>query len=512
MRTRTISMTLLSLSISLAACTDEIQSEPPTCSGGKCDSPGVVDQTCLDPHYGDGVCQLQLSCAVPDIDCFEMFATDADAAVWFADFETRLAVEQQRAPRGILAANDPRFAHARSLLDRGWEAFRTRRPVGELGSRRPALVLIDDPNVNAFVVPDLATQQSVFSVHVQSGLLAAGATDDALLGVMMHELQHVVGLHQIGDTKDRVRTYYVAANGDEPIGHSMNDDSLARISGGTWRDLAGQVGPYATVELGGMSIAGELDQMFLAVIQSGLQYNPTGCAYAVELTNGLRSDIASSVDPFDSHLTIDLAQLSWRTTAALTALRNQCLPGFTRSFVEVAAALGQTTPQAVEANLTPHDRALVTGKHVIDAIAALIADRRAQMRDTQDAFERTTGEPWSALRYYSTEEDADDTSVTVLRGAQLDPAGNAHFMRSALSAETRARCDATLASGEVPAYGEDLTDEHHATCWRIYHLQTLAERARSRSWPAARTQSPATATARTSRLPLPRKLADQIVY
>ena len=37
------------------------------CSDGRCDT---VDQTCTDTRYGDGVCQTQIDCQVPDIDCF----------------------------------------------------------------------------------------------------------------------------------------------------------------------------------------------------------------------------------------------------------------------------------------------------------------------------------------------------------------------------------------------------------------------------------------------------------
>jgi hypothetical protein len=474
MRSHNIIITLLSLTLSASACIDT-HGEPPECSGGKCDG-GGVDQTCSDPQYGDGVCHMQLDCAVPDIDCFHTFADDAEAATWFSDIERQLAAEEQRTPRTILPETDPRFQRTRALLDRGWDAFRVRRPVGMLAERRPALVLLDDPVVNAFVAPDYATKTSAFSVQVQTGLLAGGATDDVLLGVMMHELQHAAALHLIGDTKDRLRTFFVASDGNEPFGFTMAADPHATAAGVAWRELASQVGPYAAVELGGMPLSGELDQILVAVIQSGLQSNPNGCTNAVQLTNSLRDDIKKSRDPLDSHLTIDLAQVRTRATAALAALRSECLAGFTRSFVEVLAALSNTTPAAIEAALDANDRALVTGKHLIDAIAALVADRRGQMRATEQEFERVTHEPWTNLRYFSYEEDADDVAVTVLRASHLDPAGNATFLRSALPAEARTRCDAVLDANEVPHFGVDLFDEHHSTCWRVYHSRAMAER------------------------------------
>ncbi len=509
MRSHHIGMTLLSLTLSLSACV-EVQGDGPECTGGKCDGAGV-EQTCTDPQYGDGVCQLQLDCAVPDIDCFHTFATDADAAAWFSGLELQLAAEEGRTARTILSETDPRFQRARALLDRGWDAFRLRRPVGMLAAQRPALVLLDDPAVNAFVAPDLATQTSAFSVQVQTGLLAGGADDDELLGVMMHELQHAAALHLIGDTKERLRTFFVAADGNEPFGFTMGDDPHATAAGVAWRGLASQVAPYSATELGGMPIGGELDQIFLAVLQSGIQSNPNGCANAVELANSLRNQITGSRDPLDSHLRIDLAQVPARATAALTALRSECLPGFTHSFVEVVAALGNTTPGAIEAGLDANDRALVTGKHVIDAIAAVVADRRARMRATELEFERATHEPWTNLRYFSYEEDADDVAVTVLRGANVDPTGNATFLRSALPAEARTRCDAVLDANEVPHFGVDLFDEHHSTCWRVYHSRAMADFGHTPQ-PMARTQTEANDIVRPARIPLPRTLAERIIY
>jgi len=173
-------------SVALAtACATDTGGDP-DCSHGKCD----VDQTCSDARYGDGTCQTDLSCQVPDIDCFRTFDSDAEAATWFGEFEAASAMEAGGQPRKLLDASDPRFAHVRELADRGWAAFSKARPVGQLAEKRPAVVLIDDDTPNAFVVPDLASGKAAFSIQVQSGLLSLGASDDSVLGVMMHELQH----------------------------------------------------------------------------------------------------------------------------------------------------------------------------------------------------------------------------------------------------------------------------------------------------------------------------------
>ncbi|MEQ1502524.1 MAG: M48 family metalloprotease [Myxococcota bacterium] len=199
------------------------------------------------PGYGDGA----LDCAAPDIDCFTFFDRQDAVEQWFAELEQLLAAEAFRPPRAILPSSDPRFARMRDLLERAWAAYVAVNPVADLADQTPALVLIEDPEVNAFVVPDLATDRTAFAVVVQTGLFDVESTDDALLGVAVHELEHAVRLHLIGDTKDRIRRFYVAGD-PEPLGSAQADDPVARSWGEAWRTLSTEAGPYSTADLAGL--------------------------------------------------------------------------------------------------------------------------------------------------------------------------------------------------------------------------------------------------------------------
>ena len=450
----------------LVACAAD-PGDDPDCFEGKC------DQTCEDRRYADGTCDLDLACDAPDLDCFRTFADDLEAAAWFADIEPRAAMVEGRAPRTAIPRDDPRYDAMRVLLDRGWEAMREHRPVAQLAEQRPALVLVEDDSVNAFVFPeDIDQKRASFAVMVHTGLLKIPSSDDANLGLIMHELQHAVGLHVVAEVKARFETYYLAEDGYEPIGREQTDAADVRMLASQWRARAGEVGGFSDANLRGLPTGGELQAVLRAVVQNGLQANPAGCERARTLLGEVGADLA--IDFITGAPVVDAAFGS-RVVTALAALRDECVPE-APSFVEVVAALAGVTPDQIDAQLTAEDRALIGSKHVVDAIAALAEDRRAKMRAIEASAPATLGAPWTAVRYFSEEEDADDVSVPVLRAAGVDPAGLGTFLVDVLlpPAGTTA-CKDLLARGEIPHYGVDLTDTHHATCWRVFHIDQLAE-------------------------------------
>ena len=500
MTSRALSLSLISIVASgciISTGDDE------DCTGGKCDA----DDVCTDPQYGDGVCQTQLDCAVPDIDCFETFDTDADAAVWFTAFENQLAMEEGREPRRLLDETHPRWAKTRQLLDDGWEAFKTSRPVGELRAKRPGLVLIEDATPNAFVAPDLTTGNAGFAVMVLTGLFETGGTDDGALGVMMHEFQHAVGLHVVADVKQRVRKFYVAGDGPEPIGKDQPDDPRARMYGEAWRAAADEIGVLTDAELGGLPLGGQIDQVFQAALAQSGQMEVASCQTAREAYNALRGAILESVDLITGLPSFDRTTMPGRVQQALDGLRTGCFASFTSDFITVVATMAGTTPETIEMAMTAEDKALVKDKPIVDGVAALSTDRRTKMRALMDDFAAQTNRPWTALRYFSFEEDADDVSVPVLRGANVEAGALGPFLVSLLPDEPQARCETILASYEVPAYGADLHDEHHSVCWRGYHVRQLAESTERRA-----TRPQMFDVQVQSRLPVPRPLRDRLAF
>jgi hypothetical protein len=465
---------LLALTTLVPACL--AGDNPETCVG-KCDTP--VD-SCADVRYGDGQCNLDLECKTPDIDCFVTFESDADATEWFARFEEVLAEEELREPRPLLPQSDPRYAAMRELLDEGWESYRAHRNVGDLGDSRVALVLVDDPAVNAFVAPDLDLSRAGLAVMVQTGLIEAGGSPEAMFGLVMHELEHAIGLHVIPEVKDGFRRFYqVQPGAPEPFGFEQSTDPIAAEALLALFVIGQEVGLQPLPELNGLPLRpGMFADTVRFAHQSGVENDPASCGDAdaglellVEFVGAHTDTLAGALVPGS-----DADSLDFLTSEFLAALRDPCLAGSTASLFDVLAAQLGASAADIRAATSPEDMALVDGEHLVDAIVAITLDRYAKIDAIDDTLDRETGGGIESLRYYTAEEAADDSTVAVLRNAGAPPDGLASFMLGMLTPADRAECEAMIASGEVPPYGVDLVDDHHGTCWRAWHIRELAAR------------------------------------
>jgi hypothetical protein len=439
---------------------------------------GAPPKACNDPKYGDGVCQLDVACDAPDIDCFLTFADQASVEAWFTDTERQLAEAGGRPPRAIVPSSDARWIKMRALLDKGWQSYQSANKVGDLAKFSPALVVVDDPTVNAFALADLASERSGFAVMVHTATLDADTPEGPMLGLVMHELEHAVGLHLIQKGQDRFRRFYVARGGKEPLGAAQAEDPVAREYGTKWRDLASDVGVYDHEDLGGIPVGPEngVARVLSTAIKARLQEPGAdqACGEATQALGQVGAAILGRMAKLDGAY-VPGQPLRPAIDETLELLRDDCLGDEAPSFVDVLAALQKVTPEQILADLPKADRDLVEGRHIVDAVASIAIARRAAMRAIEADFTAATGEPWSSLRFYSTEEAADDATVPVLRGADLKPDALGDFFLTKLAEpDTAGACADVLDANQVPPYGVDLFDEHHAVCYRIYHVRTVA--------------------------------------
>jgi hypothetical protein len=439
--------------------------------------PSTNDTTpaCDDPAYGDGVCQADLACGPPDIDCFRLFPEQAEADAFYTAWEEARASAEVRDPHPVVPSTDPRWGELRDMLDEGWASYLSVFEMGDLAQETPALVLVDDPNPNAFVISDAEADLSAFLVMFTTGMVALGADDDAMLALMLHELEHAVGLHLIGGTSDRMRRFYVA-DGDEPIGADQPDDPAARPYAEAWLQLAAEAGPFPDPEVGGLPyLGGGVYQLFVQALSQRLDADPDRCIPATGPYAEVVGEIVGYADPVA--VTLDVprsAGVPDQVEDALASLRDGCWPDAPNDFATVlGGVLGMSADQVRDA-LPPEQVAIVDGLHFVDGVAALLAAEREQMRELELAFpDDNAGIPWSGLRYFSFEEAADDVTVPVMAALGRRVEGQADMLLALLPGEHQDVCLDLLDQG-VPPYGDDLTDEHHATCWRVDHVRRLA--------------------------------------
>lgn len=415
--------------------------------GGKADG-----KTCADPMYGDGTCQLDLGCGIPDIDCFKTFPSDADAGAWLGGLWGAAQVP----------AEDPRFVRARALLDRAWTTYQAEAPIGKLAESKLALVLLEDPSANAWVTSDPDLGQAALSVQIHTGIFLEGFTDDDLLGVLFHEIAHITKLHVFPDVKDRTLRYYLA-DGGEPIGALQADRPRVREIADRWLAIADFAGAYATPALDDLPYGGNIDDLFSIYLQ---QVAPE-CMTAANAVYELYATFLPS--PIDSSLTIDAAGTA-AIDRALDAL-SACVAPHGQTMQAFLDAQGDEWKQYVLEQIAPDEQWLLV-ENAYEVITLLANDRRGKLAAIEKQLTTDLGQPWSAVRYFSTEEEADDISVRMSQVAKMAEPGVSGFMLDAIG-EDRVACEQLITGGSVP-YGVNLVDTHHGTCWRVAHARQLA--------------------------------------
>ena len=429
---------------------------------------GDDEWVCEDARYGNGTCELEPICGVTDIDCFTTFPDDTAAEAWYQ------ALNPQA---GLIPQTDPRYIRLRSLLDRGWIAYQATNDVGDLADVTPSLVIVESPAFNAFVIAEGASgsRKSVLSVQFFTGLLTLQPTDEELLAVIMHELEHAIGLHPFPEIKAALWKYYQATPG-EPLGFLQPDDPIVRQHVQQWRALAADTGHFIDEELAGMPYQdGSFYETFLFTIRFMLSANPTGCqANALELENVLEG-VQQRYVALDQSLAVENTNAKSLIDTALAHFRDQCMAG-TQDYAAFHAEAHKLDLAQYRASLSAADRMLIDGKPFVNGMYALVNDRRAKMRAVEASFTAMTGLPWSRARYFTTEEAADDSLIAVFENMGLDPAAGARILPKLMGPTSPSLpvCFDLLDAGEAPPYGENLLDDHHAGCWRAHNIAALA--------------------------------------
>ncbi|MBA3820344.1 MAG: M48 family metalloprotease [Deltaproteobacteria bacterium] len=453
--------------------------EPDDSGGGKEDP---SNERCTDPVYGNGICDLQTSCEAPDIDCFVTFDSQAAAQQKYTEV---LASDPGFAGRPPpLPASDARFARMQALVDDAWEAYQGVHDVGALASEKVHVVLIDSSIKNAFAmsVAHGTGRRAALAVMVYSGIIDVNAPDEQLMGVVMHELEHALALHVIPDVKIGFSKYYVAPADTEPFGFEQQDDPAIRALVETWNDQAILGGTWTDSELRGLPF-GLLGEVFRR--QLAARPATAACTTAKQKVSKMYAELASNTRPLDNSITLP-ATAPQTIIDMMNEVNAACFVGFTTDVIDVVAA-DRNLPRATVLSLIPTElRPIIEGKGFMAGVYNWSLNVRTKMRTVEGKLATDTGVPWSRVRYYSTEEAADDASIPTLRAMGLPADGAAKMFMRMSPAALATVCQPLIDGGQPIPYGEDLTDPHHGTCWRAGHITALSKTGRT----SARVRTP----------------------
>jgi hypothetical protein len=402
---------------------------------------------------------------------YKAFASHDEAASWFDTFKTSPAgVLHGDSKISVVAESDPRYADVHREVDAIWAIFKALFPRDTEGLELPRVLLLDNAKRNAFAVFDRELGLLPHAFMINTGLLKSGSGDvdiDGLRGVIAHELAHHVLKHGWDDNHEKVNRFYLAANATgAQFGFEQTNDPALSEGGNKFIELASVSGDWPVKAWNGFPRAnGVLGKIKTYIHNEAKKKNAAACATAEQSLAKVATAAAPIVADGTSVVPATAAELKALDAATREYLAREltCTNVLTDSLVKMAAAFLGTTEAAVLAELPDETKAaMAPAKTAYEAVARITVAHDAALIKI----------PVDGLRYYSTEEEADDVSVNVLlRLEGANPNGMGAFFRDGMDDAARAKCDAEIASGE-PKYGR-LSDGHHATCWRMWHVAKL---------------------------------------
>lgn len=402
-----------------------------------------------------------------NIEHYKMFATHADAIGWFEGFAKRNRIQAKALPPTM----DAYYDVLEKELDVIWKSFVDLFERDTEGlTKPPFIVLTDAKEVNAFAVYDteLGVSPHVFMVNVGVFTSKNGKANDVQLrGLIAHELAHHVLKHGWPGSREKVQKWYSAdtAIGDG-FGWQQKDDATLRSKGLAFLIGVTDTGDDPLVEWNGVPRPGGVLYETLGYVhRSAKTKEPEKCAAAETAFDAIGSYLATVTDPLQTlPLTTPVKKRIDELTRAYVGQELACGSSSAETLWVSLAEQLQTSEAVLKSKLKPTTVALIdNAASPAEALFALV--KRA------DQGTIALGDV-SKLRYYSTEEEADDVSVNVLFRAGHDANGMASFIEDiAYSDKSAKACSAAADLGEPP-YGP-LRDSHHHSCWRIWHANKL---------------------------------------
>lgn len=442
----------------LAACSSDDSNEATPDGGSSSGSTNpeggspVIDGS--EPHYWT---------LTTNAEHYKVFSDRAAAIAWFQGV-------QDRGDNGLendkpVPATDGRYADIDKKVDEVWKGFLSEFPQNTDGVPTPIVILIESPKPGAYAVfdPELGLAPNVFMIQTPTLALE----EDAVRGVIAHELAHHVLKHKWPGKEDEIEKWYDATSTvKDGLGFQQANDSGVKTTGKRAQIYGLSTGDYPLAQWNGATRpSGSLDDFVGYLHVKAKATNAAACADSdaayialLDFTDPLRDRATSTLEPTPDELTkIDTLSKDYiqKETTCASVVKGSF-------FALVGEALGISE---AEARSSASDAELEANDAASSPFDALV-----RLTKKYDDYLVTTD--LKNVRYYSFEEQADDTSIGVLKALGFASDGITKYLRQGALDETgRARCNSFQEN--EPPYGI-ISDPHHSTCWRIWHTQKMA--------------------------------------
>lgn len=379
---------------------------------------------------------------------FSRYETDEELN---SDFQEKLGATYER-------IRDPRLEReAQKLVDIAFEGFKRKYPVMMANKEKPQYVIAnsdDATDATAFMPRKHSDNHKGFMIFT-SGFLNSKFSERAKLGFVAHEIAHLFLWHLDSDTTPIRVSYPHRAITKNELGAFKNFVHLSKKIGWIWLE-----------EANGLTHQSEIGDGLDSLFEIAGQSKDTACTKIFAMGEGHQKGLNATYSHLAHDFLIDTHQKrAWLNQSSQNLIK------------AMRACIATLPPEANRVTVTPHTRLifflarsdfkLPNGDLNFDEYLKMAIAMQSQMRIFESQFES------KQIRFYSGEDQADDASTGVLKtlGISIDD-----FSQSFLGElkGDKAACLALIKKGVEPPYGS-LTDEHHATCWRVWNMRRFYE-------------------------------------
>lgn len=395
-----------------------------------------------------------------------VFPADADDA--HHTWENRAVAEAHFVARfgGLISKNASLLQQANQVGEEVYSAYKALYPTFMQNKQKPIVILIESqtPFESFAFMPRMDGPRQGMLAMTEGLLNLVGIDKETQLGIVAHEMAHVLFWHQDVDGKSLLPVLR--------FGQSVTfetEDSFSR-----WMFLATMAGGHSHSVLNGLPLGGLLSDDIRFVIELIKEKGKDDCGPSLlaELESSTRrimENYSYYLWGFDLSTPVVAANVRERSSVLIEKI-GECIlkqPELNEKFLHRRKyRLGGQLHQAAQifSRISP---SLDINAATPDFRLIIEASRLAH-NEMNQIFTR---ERFSAVRWYSGEDQADEAAATILRHLKVDHRKYAAGIQSALQvpATDSARCRADIDSNIEPPYGE-FSDSHHSSCWRSWRI------------------------------------------